>query len=332
MTLKQRAALYHQYATLIASGLHLDRSTQLLLEQRPAAEVRRFLQGVLRGLDQRLSFSDAIATHNAGNVSFLETSLLRAGERGGRLEVACEHLASYFELRQKSISKVIGAMIYPLILLHLGLLFPSVIKAFTGVPIPSIIGETILRLGITWVILGGLVVAWRSGSKMVAESTAVNSLVNTLPLIGGINKHWALARFCQVFQTCLLAGINMTESLQLAGEASQSALLTKAGKKAAKGITNGLTLTDAMKGTGAFPITFIHSIHTAETTGGLDIEMGRWGIAEAELAAMAQDRAAEWLPRIFYFIVVLYVAAQIIGLFQGIYGKDGMLQQLLNEY
>ncbi|TLD72417.1 hypothetical protein FEM03_03405 [Phragmitibacter flavus] len=332
MTNQQRATLYHEFAKLLAAGLHADRSIDLLLEQRPAAPVKKFLRGIQKGLEQHLGFTESIAKYNASTVSKLETSLLSAGEHGGRLENACEHLARYFELRQKSIDKVLGALIYPIILLHLGLILPDFITYFSGTPIQQIVPHLIVRLIILWGFLAAIAILWEQGAKAATNSTSADSLIGMIPLIGSINRHWALARFCQVFHTGLLAALNISETLKLAGAASQSALLNQGATKAAKEVVAGKPLTEALKSGNAFPRSFLNAVNTAETTGTLDTEMGRWAQIEGDLAARSQDRAAEWLPRIFYVIVVLYIASRIIGIFQGLYGEGSAINELLNAY
>lgn len=317
MTTKQRAQLFHELAKLIGAGMHMDRSVELLLDQQPAAPVRAWLKGLQRGLAAHLSVADAVAQHT--DAVALETSLLAAGERGGRLESACEHLAHYYDLRQKSKAKALGALIYPLILLHFGLVLPELPKFITGDSMAEVLGQIAVRLGIVWVLLGGLGFAAWTAMRLAATSTAADQLLNAIPLVGGVRRHWALARFCQVFQTGLLAAFNMSETLRLAGDASQSALLREAGESAAKGIESGDPLAATMKRTGTFPRTFMQSVTTAEETGTLDSEMKRWATVETELAAQAQDRAAEWMPRIFYFIVVVYVAARILAMVYEIY-------------
>jgi type II secretory pathway component PulF len=64
----------------------------------------------------------------------------------------------------------------------------------------------------------------------------------------------------------------------------------------------------------------MQSVATAEESGTMDREMERWAVAEAEMAAQAQDRLAEWLPRIFYFLIALYVASRILAMAANIYG------------
>lgn len=331
MTTKQRAQLYHEFAKLLGAGMHLDRSVDLLLEQGPPASMRSYLNGIKQGLSERLSLTESVARHNAGIVTPLEISLLDAGEKGGRLEASCEHLAHYFELRQKSRDKAIGALIYPVLLLHVGALFPDFTRMWNGGGLQDYLMQTGGRLLIIWTALALLGVAWWFVLKLAAQSPAVDRLLGTIPLVGGARRHWALARFCQVFQTGLLAALRISEILRMAGKASQSAVLEGAGFRAAQSVEEGQALAPSLKVTGALPKTLASAVDTAEQTGTLDIEMGRWARAEAELASRAQDRAAEWLPRIFYVLVLLYIAWRVISMALSYMGPNGMIQQMLDD-
>ncbi|RBP45266.1 type II secretory pathway component PulF [Roseimicrobium gellanilyticum] len=324
MTNRQRAQIFHEMGKLLRAGVHLDRSVDLLLEQGPAAPVRSWLEGLKQGLAARLSVAEAVAKNGATRP--LETSLLAAGEKGGRLENSFEHLASYYDLRQRSRDKAIGALIYPFILLHLGLFVPDFGGIMQGKGLGGLLPDFLNRLIIAWTLILAVGIAAKMALKAATTSTAIDGLLNSIPLVGGVRRHWALARFCQVFQTCLLAALRISDTLRLAGDASQSAVLEDAGKQAAAKVEKGEQLTPSMRGTGAFPITFMQSIATAEETGTLDIEMGRWAAAESELASQAQNRAAEWLPRIFYVIVVFYVAYRIVSGFASYFnGLNSML-------
>lgn len=329
MTTKQRAQLYYELAKLLGAGMHVDRSVELLLEQSPPAAIVTYLRGLQRGLEERLSVAEAIAKHNAATVSPLEISLLTAGERGGRLESACEHLAQYFDLRHKSSSKALGAIVYPMILLHVGLVVPELPKMVVGDETGKVMMDLLLRLGVMWVVIGGLAfLSWRA-LQAAAHNPAVDRFLRLIPLVGATRKHWALARFCQVFHTGLLAALRMSETLKLAGDASQSAVLSEASAQAAKKIEQGSTLAGSLQASEVLPKSFFNAVDTAEQTGTLDREMERWAKAQSEMAARAQDRVAEWLPRLFYVIVVIYIAIRIIGVVSGYYsGIYKMLDEM----
>ena len=327
----QRARLYHELGKLIGAGFHLDRSVEMLLDQKPAPKLRQYLLGLQRGLAERLSVSQSITKYNRALVSGIELTLVEAGERGGRLDEAFSNLARYFELRQRARSKAVGALVYPLILLHLGMIVPDVPALVMGANAHEVIMRAVMRFVILWCGVGVIAVSWNAAQRAATSSTLVDRVLNALPLIGSTRRHWALARFCQVFETGLTAAMKMTESLRLAGDATQSATMNAAASRASKLIESGGRLAESMRGGSAFPRTFVNVVQTAEESGTLDIEMGRWSVAESEQAATAQDRAAEWLPRIIYVMVMLYVATRIIGGFQSIYGPESELGKLLKE-
>lgn len=331
MTTKQRAQLYHEFAKLLSAGMHLDRSVELLLEQGPPASMRAYLNGIKQGLSERLSLTESIARHNAAIVTPLELSLLDAGEKGGRLEASCEHLAHYFELRQKSRDKAIGALIYPALLLHVGAFFPDFTKLMGGGGLQDYLLQTGGRLLVIWALIALVGAVWWLVLKMAAKSPEVDRMLGVIPLVGKARQHWALARFAQVFQTGLLAALRISDILRMAGKASQSALLEQAAEKAAHRVEQGEALAPALKATEALPRSMGSAIDTAEQTGTLDLEMGRWARAEAELASRAQDRAAEWLPRIFYVLVLLYIAWRVISMALSYMGPNGMIQQMLDD-
>jgi type II secretory pathway component PulF len=331
MTTKQRARLYRELGKLIGAGMHLDRSLELLLEQGPASSVRRYLTGLRKGLAEHLSVADSIAKHNGSLVTSIEISLVEAGERGGRLDDAFRHLARYFELKQKAADKALGAMIYPLILLHVGLIFQDVPALILGTDLPSLVPKIVIRFLTAWSLLLGIWIIWSILSKLSHTSGLADRFLCSLPLIGSTRRHWALARFCQVFQTGLLAAMRMSETLYLAGSSSQSALINNASRRAAGLVQQGNTLSSSLKSYGVFSKTFLNSVDTAEQTGSLDVEMERWAEAESEMAAQAQDRVAEWMPRIFYVFVVGFVGYKIISMFQGIYGENGEYMKILKD-
>ncbi len=334
LTTKEKARLYHDLGTMLKSGFHLDRGVELLLGQSPSRSARQWLEGLQRGLQEQLGVAEAVQRHAPGT-SDLEIGLIEAGERGGRLDEACQHLAEYFELRQRSISKAMGALVYPIILAHLGALFPDISKimlggglsaGFTGVP---------LRLACLWILLIAIAVSAIMLSRLAGTSQKADRILNLLPLVGSIRRHWALARFSQVMRTGLLASLKVSEALRLAGGATQSAVMKEGAESAAQSVEEGGALSGSLRVTRAFPFQFNNSVEMAEHAGTLDVEMDRWATAESRLAAMAQDRAAEWLPRIFYVLVVLYVAFRVVSMFMGYYGKLGEamgdLDQVLHQ-
>lgn len=328
MKLSEKALLYRELAKLVGANFHLDRSLELLLKQQPSHARRTWLQGLQLGLKEGKGVAASIAAHCGAFSDALEFALIDAGERSGRLGDAFSHLSRYFEAWHVAVKQALGAMVYPLVLAHLGIVLPElptiVTSSMDGKPF-SLAG-IFTPLATLWLVLLSLFLLWRWLSRLGAQSAAVDLWLGRLPLIGSVRRHWALARFSQVFHACLLASMRITETMQLAGSASHSGLLRHAARDAAQRIAAGETISGAMADVHGFPVVFVHGIATAEEAGTLDHEMNRWAAAESIEAGDAVQRAAQWLPKIAYGVVVVYVVYRIIGMMSGFYG--GMARQM----
>lgn len=324
MKVRDKARLYRELAKLLGASFPMDKSIAMLLGQQPSSSRRVFLEGLRQGFAGNLGFSEAMHTYNRDLATGLELNLIESGERSGRLAESCLHLARYFETLDKGIRAARGAMVYPLILLHMGIIIPEIVRQ----PLMSSMGKEthplpaiLWRLVVFWALLIILRYVWRSLSRSAAASEATDRLLNLPPLIGAVRRHWALARFCQVFHSGLLAAMRITECLRMAGEASQSGILLKGSLQAATDLERGRTLTEALELSRAFPRHFVTSIATAEAAGGLDTEMARWATAETDYAAEAQKNAAELYPKALYFAIVAYVGWRVVAFFVDYYGS-----------
>lgn len=327
MKLSEKALLYRELAKLVGADFHLDRSLNLLLRQQPSHARRTWLQGLQRGLEEGKGVTDSLRAHSGHFVGTLELALIDAGERSGRLNDAFSHLARFFEAWDVAMRQAMSAMIYPLVLAHMGIILPEL----PGVVTASMNGEpfswrsALMPLAVLWLIILSLFLLWRWLSRIGAQSAVVDTWLGRIPLIGSVRRHWALARFSQVFHACLLAAMRMTECIQLAGAASHSGKLVQASADAAKRIAAGETIAGAMADVHGFPMVFVHAVATAEESGTLDHEMNRWAASESIEASDAVQRASQWLPKVAYGFVVMYVAYRIITMMSSYYG--GMMQQ-----
>ncbi len=319
-----KARLYRELAKLLGAAFPMDKAVDMLADQYPAGARGEFLRGLQSGMCAHLGLAESMRLHAARQASRMELCLVDAGERSGRLADACEHLANYFEVWHRGIREARGGMIYPLLLLHLGILLPEfarymMMKNF-GEDTPIV--EAILwRVGAFWILLGILALAWRALSKAAATSETIDRALGALPLIGSLRRHWALSRFCQVFNGTLLAGIGIAEGLRLSGDASQSGVLQTGAHKTARSVELGTSLAGGMTDSARFPRMFVNSVATAEAAGGLDREMERWARAEADLAVESQRRVSDWYPKILYVFVVGYVGLRIVEFAQSYFSE-----------
>jgi type II secretory pathway component PulF len=323
----EKTVLYRELAKLTQADFHLDRSLALLLSQKCSPERRSYLEGMQRGLTEGLSLAEAIRQHNQKLVSGLELGLIEAGESSGRLSSAFTHLARYYAAAEAAARQMRSAMIYPMVLLHMAIVLPEIPTAFVATEGPGFLSRVLVWFVVLWAGLAGIWLLWRWLEQKAVDSATVDRWLGRVPWIGQARNHWALARFCQVFHAGLLAALRMSAICRLAGEASQSGQLRQGAFSAAARIeAEGEPLALSLAESGTFDPQFVNALATAEEVGKLDEEMTRWAAAETVEAAHAMERASQWLPKIGYGLVVMFVVYRIISMVQGYYG--GVLRQL----
>lgn len=314
-----KATLYRELAKLIGADFHADRAVDLLVGQNPPPARKAFLVGLQRGLARGDGIAKALEQENRALVTGMEIALVSAGETSGKLAQPFEHLSRYFAAVDSGVRQAKSAMLYPLILVHLGIVLPELPALIIGSGQASPVVPMITKIAIFWVLGFGAWWIWKSVSAAAVKSAAMDRVLNRLPLIGKARQHWALARFTQVFHAGLLAAMRMSHVTRIAGEASQSGVMFHGAESAATRIDDGAQLAPSLRETDAFPRMFVDSVATAEEVGSLDKEMQRWASAETDLAGEAMHRMAVWLPKAGYALIMLYVAWRIISMLMGVY-------------
>src|SRR5207245_11543841 len=95
----------------------LYRSLASLEELAPNARVKAIVADLLVSVRGGASLSEALAKHHPRPFSRLYINMIRAGERGGVLEITLRRLAEFLEARAAFSEAVITAVAYPAALL-----------------------------------------------------------------------------------------------------------------------------------------------------------------------------------------------------------------------
>jgi len=113
-------AFTQQLATLFEAGLPLDRALSVLEELSTNPRLKTVVGDLLRSVRGGASFSDALAGHHPRPFSRLYINMVRAGEKGGVLEVTLRRLAEFLEAAQEFREAIVSALIYPVLLTGVG--------------------------------------------------------------------------------------------------------------------------------------------------------------------------------------------------------------------
>jgi general secretion pathway protein F len=281
-------AFTQMLATLFEAGLPLDRALSIMEELAPSPRVRTIVTDLLHGVRGGSSLSEALAKHHPRPFSRLYINMVRAGEKGGVLEVSLRRLAEFLEARAAFNEAVVSALAYPLVILSVGaaaivFLMTFVIPRFAiifndlgqAIPLPTQILMSVSAalqsywwVGATLVMAG--VLAWRMWTSTPQGRARWDLLVLRLPIAGALALKIETARFARTLGTMLKSGVPVLGAMAVVGDMMSNQAVGAAVGRVAEGVKRGTTIASGMQEHTAFPALAIHMVRVGEETGRLE--------------------------------------------------------------
>jgi type IV pilus assembly protein PilC len=104
---------------------------------------------------------------------------------------------------------------------------------------------------------------------------AIDRLALRAPVIGGILRKIAVARFCRTLSTLISSGVPILDGLDITAKTSGNAIIEDAILKTRGSIERGETIAEPLKETGVFPSMVSQMIGVGEATGALDTMLAK---------------------------------------------------------
>lgn len=306
-----RANFFRQFATMLDAGIPISRGLEALSKASRGQLGRVAAQMRLR-IDSGSTLTEAAQEHPKV-FSALQVHLIRAGEASGKLDAMLLKMADAQESAARLKRQVIGRLVYPVILLHAGVIIPAGITWFTRGGAAALF-QILAILVPVYVLAGVLAFLYRAGRSSEPGRHLVDSVVYHFPLLGGVVRKVGLARFARTFESLYSAGLGVVATISHAAEATGNAVMERRIKKAETAVRDGDDLAAALAGTGEFnPI-----VNSMFATG---VESGKLHTILLKLAEQAEfdartsiERAAKVIPGLLYGCLVLWIAIQIVVL------------------
>lgn len=281
-------ALTQQLATLFEAGLPLDRALTILEELATNARVKAIVSDLLRSVRGGASFSEALSKHHPRPFSRLYINMVRAGEKGGVLEVALRRLAEFLEARAAFNEALISALIYPAVITLVGagavvFLMTFVIPRFAtifkdlnqAIPLPTqiLLGVSAALQQYWWVgmlAVLAVVLAWRMWTASPEGRLAWDRAILRAPIVGGLALKVETARFARTLGTMLKSGVPVLGALAVVGDMMSNQAVGAAVSRLSEGVKRGGTIATGMKDQGMFPTLAVHMVRVGEETGRME--------------------------------------------------------------
>ena len=313
---------YSELAKLLEAGFGIRQAADVMSGTGLPTAQAELLEELHQGLQEGKSIADSLGA-NQSTVSDLERSIIRAGERGGRLPTAMRHLADYFGMLASARREALRSLVHPILILHLGVFIGTVPTAMVsgGKSPAEIAGGLFATLLVVYAAIFLIYIGIRALLRSARENARIDGTIRRIPMVGKVRNNMAMAGFCKVFHTCLLAGLPMRETVRMAAHASQSGMIRGAGERLQKILADGNPLGPGMMDESAFPKAFARSYSTGEAAGTLDKDLENWAAHFQNEAASGTRTLAAVIPRALYFLILGYVAWKIVAFFDSYYGS-----------
>ncbi len=289
---KDLAVMTRQLSTLISANVPLVESLNALVEQTSNNKLKKVIADVRSKVTEGARLSDACAEHKK---IFPEIfiHMIAAGEASGALDTVLDRLAEFMEKSAALKSKILGAMMYPIIMTLVGLslvgflvvyVVPKVTKIFEDVEATLPIPTRILiwfsdAIADYWYLFILLAVALVFGFKRFLKTTKGRELYDRftlkVPLFGKLMRMVAISRFSRTLSTLMSSGVQLLNALDIVKNIVENAMLVKAVEDTKNSVREGESIAGPLKRSGQFPPLVVHMVAVGEKTGNLETMLER---------------------------------------------------------
>ncbi len=322
--LKEVVIFTRQLTAMISAGIPLPSAIGAISQQLKNKKFKEILQDIKDQVETGIKFSDALKKHK--NIfGDLYISLVEAGEATGELDLMLSRWATFAEKILDLRRKVIGAMIYPVVVLVFAIavmfiLLVKVVPTFaamfreSNVELPALTAFVIalsdfVKSHVLLMIIGLIVffIAFRLLLRVEKVRYYWDAFKLRIPFIGPLFRKVAMARFARTLATMLKSGVSILESIDNVARTSGNRIIEEALLQIKKDVAEGALLSEALSKTQIFPPMLLEMVSAGEKTGHLDSMLDKI----AEFFEEEVDAAVNALTSIMEPIMLIVIGGMV---------------------
>ncbi|MEI7728842.1 MAG: type II secretion system F family protein [Verrucomicrobiota bacterium] len=317
--LSRQAEFYRQLSSLTSAGLGIVAGLQHVQHNPPSAELGQMALVTLQEIAHGRTFADSLEK-TGGVVPAFDLALIRAGELSGRLDQCLHLLADYYDDRARLVKQVISELAYPAALFHFAILsFPFPDLFVTG----NVWVYAFKTLGVLLPVYGAVLalIYVMQGRHGDAWRARIEQILHRVPLLGKARKNLALARLAAALEALISAGLPIFKAWDIAVDACGSPALRRAVHSWKPAWASGLTPAQTVQASPEFGDLFKRLYLSGEVSGKLDHELRHLHTLYQEDGTRQLHQVVQWLPRLVYFGIMLFIAYRVISFYQGYFNQ-----------
>jgi type IV pilus assembly protein PilC len=328
-----------QLSVFISAGIPILEAMEIILEETSDKTFKKVLADMVEGLQSGDTFSSAAAAHPEAFPLYY-VGILNSAELTGALDVTLLQLAEYMQRDADAKSRVVSALIYPMIVMGMSLVTVVILATFVlprfkvffsslnaKLPLPTrmLLAATGLVSKYYMFILGGILLvvvagiwSWRSKAGRIR----LDAIMLKLPLLGDMITHAILERICRILASMLSAGVALPEAMLVTADATNNAVYKRGLDDIRDEMLEGQGLAAPLARSGLFPSAARQIFRVGEETGTLDEQLRvAAGFYDRELDIKIKRFTSLFEPAVIIFmgVVVGFVAVALVSAMYGIY-------------
>lgn len=340
---KDIAIFTRQLATMTRAGVPMVQSMDIVLD----GTEKPLMKDLIRQIRNDVSGGAPVATSFKKHSKYFDElycSLIAAGETSGTLEVMLDRIAVYKEKSEALKATIKKALTYPIAtilvaIIVTGILLINVVPQFAstfasfGSELPAFTQFVVSLSELAqkwWLVIGGGLIAFvmsfnrlrRSNRKF---SDTVDALLLKAPVFGSIVCDAVIARYSRTLSTTFAAGVPLVEALDATATAAGNAVYTRAIKQIRNDVTSGMSLLQATRASGLFPMFLLQMTSIGEESGTLDEMLGK----VADQYEMQVDNAVDSISSLIEPMIMSILGILIGGLMIAMYLPIFMLGSVM---
>jgi len=331
------ALVTRQLATLVRAGLPLEEALFAVSEHTEKARLKSIVLGVRAKVLEGHTLAAGLDDYPHAFPSVYRATV-SAGEQAGQLDNVLERLADYTESRHSLRTKVLQAMVYPIVLtvvalgivtLMLVYVVPKVVDVFrtTGQQLPlltrGLIALSDFLIGWWPALIVGIVLG-SIGISRALRNEAVRRRVHwwllKAPIFGRVTRGVNTARFTRTLSILTSSGVPALEALRISASVVVNLPMRAAVEQAAVRVREGGAIGRSLSQSKLFPPMSIHLISSGEASGELDAMLERAANhQESEIDSLLSTMLSVLEPLLIIVMggmVLLIVMAILLPIFQ----------------
>ncbi len=290
-----------QFSTLQDAGLPILRSLQILAMQQKPGLLKNILEEIAEDVSSGATLSDAMSRHPKA-FDRLYTKMIAAGEVAGVLDMILQRLAEFLEKAAKLRRRIIGAMIYPAVVIFVAMaivafilviIVPKFQKIFddfgTTLPLATTIlintsnwlagplnptgtHKDMLIPGIVWLVAAPIVFV--TLLKLFRKSDwgkySTDMLLLYIPGVGNLVTKSTIAKFTRTLGTLIRAGVPILDAIIITRDTTGNSVFARALTKVHDSVRQGETFAEPLRQAKVCDNIVVNMIDVGEETGDLD--------------------------------------------------------------